>query len=56
MLVDTAYPVDSPGAVILYAIETRSGLRGTLTDAFGVYSDPTVAVFIEEVKDLHRHT
>ena len=34
---------------IVYAIESRSGLRGTLTDAFGVYADPSVSDFIEEV-------
>ena len=45
---------DPDDMAILYAIETRSGLRGTLTDAFGVYSDPTIAVFIEDVKDSHR--
>jgi hypothetical protein len=34
---------------ILYAIETRSGLRGTLADAFGAYADPLVGAFMEEV-------
>jgi hypothetical protein len=34
---------------IVYAIETRSGLRGTLVDAFGVYADPLVGAFIEDV-------
>jgi len=34
---------------ILYALETRSGLRGTLTDAFGVYSDPLVGAFMKDV-------
>lgn len=33
---------DPDDMAILYAIETRSGLRGTLTDAFGVYADPRV--------------
>jgi hypothetical protein len=31
---------------IVYAIETRSGVRGTLTDAFGTYSDPDVGAFM----------
>jgi hypothetical protein len=35
---------------ILYALETQSGLRGTLADAFGVYSDPVVTDFIEDVR------
>lgn len=34
---------------ILYAIETRSGARGTLADAFGVYSDPQVSDFLKDV-------
>jgi hypothetical protein len=34
---------------ILYALETRSGLRGTLADAFGVYSDPLVGAFMKDV-------
>ena len=34
---------------IVYAIETSSGLRGTLTDAFGVYSDPSVGDFVDDV-------
>ncbi len=34
---------------ILYAIETRSGIRGTLADAFGVYADPRVGAFMKDV-------
>jgi hypothetical protein len=34
---------------ILYAIETRSGIRGTLVDAFGVYADPSVGAFMRDV-------
>jgi hypothetical protein len=34
---------------IVYAIETRSGLCGTLTDAFGVYADPKVGAFLKTV-------
>ena len=34
---------------IVYAIETRSGVRGTLTDAFGVYADPRVGAFFRKV-------
>ena len=38
---------------ILYAIETRSGLRGTLADAFGVYADPGVSDFMRKVALRH---
>ena len=34
---------------IVYAIESRDGTRGTLVDAFGVYSDPAVGDFVETV-------
>jgi hypothetical protein len=34
---------------IVYAIEGQGGVRGTLVDAFGVYSDPTVSAFLEGV-------
>jgi hypothetical protein len=40
---------DPDDMAILYAIETRSGLRGTLTDAFGVYADPLVGAFMKDV-------
>ena len=33
----------------VYAIEARNGVRGTLTDAFGVYADPRVGAFIGKV-------
>ncbi len=35
---------------VVYAIETRSGVRGTLTDAFGVYSSPAVSDFVSKVE------
>lgn len=35
---------------VIYAIETRSGVRGTLTDAFGIYSNPAVGEFICRVE------
>ena len=34
---------------IVYAIESRDGTRGTLVDAFGVYSDPAVSTVLEKV-------
>jgi hypothetical protein len=40
---------DPDDMAILYAIETRSGIRGTLADAFGVYSDPSVSDFMDDV-------
>ena len=40
---------------IVCAIETGSGVRGTLVDAFGVYSDPDVGAFLDDVA-LSRRT
>ena len=39
---------------ILYAIETTSGEKGTLTDAYGAYSDAHVAKFIKEVEEIGK--
>jgi hypothetical protein len=44
-------PADSS---ILYAIETTSGEKGTLTDAYGTYSDPHVAKFIQDVEEIAK--
>jgi hypothetical protein len=35
---------------VVYALETSDGTFGTLTDAFGVYSDPEVGEFISKVE------
>ena len=34
---------------IVYAIESRSGVRGTLADAFGVYSNPVISAFVDKI-------
>jgi putative NADH-flavin reductase len=34
---------------IVYAIETVDGMQGTLVDAFGVYSNPMISVFVDRV-------
>ena len=39
---------------ILYVIETNDGLKGTLVDAYGAYSDATVNSFMEEVADISK--
>lgn len=42
--------VSDPGEMaILYAIESRTGVRGTLVDAFGVYSNPAISEFMARV-------
>ena len=44
---------DPDDMAILYAIETRTGVRGTIADAFGVYADPSVAGFMRAVVRCH---
>jgi len=39
---------------ILYAIETISGEKGTLVDAYGPYSDATVTRFIQQVEEFEK--
>lgn len=39
---------------ILYVIETKDGVKGTLVDAYGTYSDPYVDRFVKNVEDIHK--
>jgi hypothetical protein len=42
--------VSDPGDMaIAYAIESVTGVRGTLVDAFGVYSNPAISEFVAQV-------
>ena len=41
---------DPDDMAILYALETSTGVRGTLSDAFGVYADPAVGAFMNRVR------
>jgi hypothetical protein len=35
--------ISDPGDMsVVYAVESKSGLRGTLADAYGVYADPAM--------------
>lgn len=47
---------DPDDTAILYAIEAKGGVRGTLVDAYGVYSDPLISAFVRAVpiKEDHR--
>ncbi len=40
---------DPDDMAILYAIESLDGTRGSLVDAFGVYSNPVVRAFLQDV-------
>ncbi|WP_242917720.1 hypothetical protein [Pontibacter liquoris] len=39
---------------ILYVVETADGRKGTISDAFGTYSDETVSNFMKQVEDLGK--
>jgi len=41
---------------ILYAIELDNGVKGTLMDAYGSYSDPLIGKFIKQVEDMEKKT
>lgn len=39
---------------ILYVLETSSGARGTITDAYGPYADEAIEDFMKQVRDLGK--
>jgi len=47
---------DPADMAVLYVIETSDGIKGTLTDAFGTYSDPNVNNFMLEVDKIKKKT
>jgi len=40
---------DPDDMAIVYGIESKDGVRGTLVDAFGVYADPTLSALLKDV-------
>ncbi len=46
---------DPGDSAILYAIRTRTGEQGTLTDGYGMYSDSKVSQFIKQVNSIHKN-
>jgi len=47
---------DPGDSSILYAIETESGEKGYLSNAYGPYSDTKVSKFIDSVEEIQKHT
>lgn len=39
---------------ILYVLESKTGAKGTISDAYGTYSDETIETFMKQVKDLGK--
>lgn len=40
---------DPDDLAVVYALEAQDGTRGTLVDAYGVYSDPELSAFLDRV-------
>ncbi|MEO6903868.1 MAG: hypothetical protein ABI315_12080 [Bacteroidia bacterium] len=47
---------DPSDSAILYAIETKDGLRGLLSDAYGSYADEGVSKFMKTVDEIMKKT
>ncbi len=45
---------DPSDNAILYVIETSRGEKGTLTDAYGVYTDLKVSEFVKQVEEIQK--
>jgi hypothetical protein len=45
---------DPADNAIMYVIETDDGMKGTLIDAYGPYSDVNVTAFMKQVEDLNK--
>lgn len=45
---------DPDDMAVVYAIESTSGIQGTLIDAFGVYADPAKAAVLADVPIRRR--
>lgn len=47
---------DPDDNALLYIIETKDGTRGTLVDAYGIYSDPEIDTFMKAVDNIQKST
>jgi len=45
---------DPADQAVIYALETPTGVRGTLIDAFGPESDPNVDAFLRQLNVVHQ--
>ena len=45
---------DPNDSSIVYAIETKTGEKGTLVDSYGPYCDPHVSNFIKKVENFQK--
>jgi len=47
---------DPDDNTIMYVIETNDGLKGTLVDAYGPYSDRKLSEFMQQVESFQKKT
>ncbi len=47
---------DPDDNTIMYVIETNDGLKGTLVDAYGPYSDRKLSEFMQQVESFKKKT
>ncbi|MCC9135705.1 hypothetical protein ACFSKU_16915 [Pontibacter silvestris] len=40
---------------ILYAVETSSGMKGTISNSYGPYADENIENFMKQVEDLGKN-
>jgi hypothetical protein len=45
---------DPDDMAVVYALESRSGVRGTLVDAYGVYSSPAISAVMSRIPASRR--
>lgn len=45
---------DPDDNAILYVVKTADGLKGTVVDAYGPYSDPKLNQFMQDVHAFHK--
>jgi hypothetical protein len=41
---------DPDDTAVVYAVESRDGVRGIVVDAFGMYADPKLGEFLQKVR------
>ena len=43
---------DPDDSSILYMLRTNDGVKGTLSDAYGIYADPKITAFMQKVEEI----
>lgn len=46
---------DPDDNAVLYVIETHDGLKGTMIDAYGIYTDARTGQFVKRITDIQEN-